>query len=187
MFKLLKALNQWRRKLAVLLWTFYAKKRAGSCAGAVRANFKTDLTVNTHLGKYVNFNGLTVNGTGRVNIGDYFHSGPDCLFITSFHDFDGGNAIPYDTKKSIVKDIIIEDCVWIGSRVIVLGGVTIGEGAIIQAGSVVVNDIPRCTIAGGAPAKVFKKRNVDHYNKMKAAGRFTDVVGQLGKLDMSEN
>lgn len=36
------------------------------------------------------------------------------------------------------------------------GGVTIGEGAIIQAGSVVVSDIPKYAIAGGSPAKVFK-------------------------------
>lgn len=47
---------------------------------------------------------------------------------------------------------------------IVLGGVIIREGAIIQAaGSVVVDDIPKCAIAGGHPAKVFKYRDREHY------------------------
>lgn len=57
--------------------------------------------------------------------------------------------------------------------VIVLGGVTIGEGAIIQAGSVVVSDIPDCAIAGGHPAKVFKDRDQDHYHRLKQEGRFS--------------
>jgi acetyltransferase-like isoleucine patch superfamily enzyme len=48
----------------------------------------------------------------------------------------------------------------------------IEEGAIIQAGSVVVNDIPYCAIAGGSPAKVFKYRNIDHYELLKSQGKF---------------
>lgn len=51
-------------------------------------------------------------------------------------------------------------------------GVTIGEGAIIQAGAVVVSDIPPCAIAGGAPAKVFKYRNKEHYYKLKQEKKF---------------
>jgi len=94
------------------------------------------------------------------------------LFINSYHKYDNGNAIPYDTKETINKDIIIEDNVWIGDRVIVLGGVTIGEGAIIQAGAVVVNDIPKYAIAGGNPAKVFKYRDIMHYLKLKKEKKF---------------
>jgi acetyltransferase-like isoleucine patch superfamily enzyme len=54
----------------------------------------------------------------------------------------------------------------------VLGGVTIGEGAIIQAGSVVVSDIPSLAIAGGHPARVFKNRDGAHYERLKRGGRF---------------
>ena len=92
--------------------------------------------------------------------------------ITSYHKYDGGNAIPYDSKEYIDKDIIIENNVWLGDRVIILGGVKIGEGAIIQAGSVVVKDIPKYAIAGGHPAKVFKYRNIEHYEKLKKEGKF---------------
>ncbi|MCQ2964441.1 MAG: acyltransferase, partial [archaeon] len=75
-------------------------------------------------------------------------------------------------KTVISKEVVIEDNVWLGNRVIVLPGVTIGEGAIIQAGSVVVSDIPKCAIAGGHPAKVFKYRDIGHYEKLKKEGKF---------------
>ena len=55
---------------------------------------------------------------------------------------------------------------------IVLGGVTIGEGAIIQAGSVVVKDIPPLAIAGGHPAVPFKYRDKEHYYRLKELGQF---------------
>lgn len=76
------------------------------------------------------------------------------------------------TLPNIVKNITIEDCVWLGSYVIILGGVRIGEGAIIQAGSVVVTDIPACAIAGGHPARVFKYRDKAHYYKLKGKKLF---------------
>lgn len=127
---------------------------------------------NVYLGKNINFNGIKIKGNGNVYIGNNFHSGEDCLIITSFHKYDDGNAVPYDSKENIDKDIFIEDNVWLGDRVIILGGIKIGEGAIIQAGSVVVNDIPKYGIAGGHPAKVFKYRNIEHYEKLKKEGKF---------------
>ncbi len=91
--------------------------------------------------------------------------------ITQFHNYDHGKEIPYDDTY-IYKDIDIGDNVWLGSRVTILGGVKIGEGVIIQAGSVVVSDIPEFSIAGGHPAKVFKKRDVEHYLRLKAQKKF---------------
>ena len=67
---------------------------------------------------------------------------------------------------------MIEDNVWLGQNITILQGVKIGEGAIIQAGSVVVSDIPACSIEGGHPAKVFKKRNEEHYYKLKQEESF---------------
>ena len=62
---------------------------------------------------------------------------------------------------------MIHNNVWVGDRVIILGKVTIGEGAIIQAGAVVVKDVPAFAIVGGSPAQVFKTRNIEHYNELK--------------------
>tara|TARA_R110002050_G_scaffold200591_1_gene335574 strand:+ start:127448 stop:127813 length:366 start_codon:yes stop_codon:yes gene_type:complete len=120
----------------------------------------------------VNFNGMTIRGNGQVTIGDNFHSGKEILFVNSYHKYDDGNAIPYDTKITISKNITIENNVWLGDRVTILGGVTIGEGAIIQAGAVVVSNIEKYGIAGGNPAKVFKTRDISHYEKLKLEGRF---------------
>ncbi|WP_082925953.1 acyltransferase [Halomonas sp. G11] len=148
-----------------------AKTQCGGHKGSVQVGGKTHLTKKTFLGINANFNGLVISGGGKVVIGNHFHSGPDCLFISQNHNFDGGKSIPYDNTY-IYKDIEIGDCVWLGSRVIVLGGVTIGEGAIIQAGSCVVNDIPPYAIAGGHPAKVFAYRDVEHYERIKKEGKF---------------
>lgn len=52
--------------------------------------------------------------------------------------------------------VCIGDNVWLGSRVVVLKGVTIGDGAVIAAGAVVVRDIPPRALAGGVPAKVLR-------------------------------
>jgi acetyltransferase-like isoleucine patch superfamily enzyme len=146
-------------------------KNAQSYGVDIRVNGRSKVTQNTILGNNVNFNGMIVTGRGNVTIGDNFHSGEDCLMITQIHNYDSGKAIPYDDTY-LTKDIKIEDNVWLGSRVIILGGVTIGEGAIIQAGSVVVTDIPKYAIAGGHPAKVFKYRDIDHYEKLKAEKQF---------------
>ncbi len=136
----------------------------------LKVNGNSSVTKKTYLGKNVNMNGLKIMGHGKVVIGDNFHSASGCLLITDVHNYEG-EKIPYD-ETYIYKDIVIEDNVWLGARVIVLGGVTIGEGAIIQAGSVVVRNIPPCAISGGHPANVFSYRDKEHYFKLKAKKQF---------------
>lgn len=145
-------------------------KKVQTHQGEVHIHGWTHLTSQTILGKNPNFNGMHVYGKGKVVFGDNFHSGIECMIVTDFHNYEG-NAIPYD-NTNITKDVTIGDNVWLGNRVIILGGVTIGEGAIIQAGAVVVKDIPPYGIAGGNPATVFKYRDKDHYEALKAAGKF---------------
>lgn len=151
--------------------TYFAKKSCGGYTEPMRANGPTRLTRNTFLGKNCHFNGMEISGRGRVTIGDNFHSGKECTIITHVHNYDTGNAIPYDNTY-IQKDVVIGDNVWLGQHVMILGGVTIGEGAIIQAGSVVVKSIPAHAIAGGHPAQVFAQRDVAHYERLKAEGKF---------------
>ena len=125
---------------------------------------------NTEIGNFVNFNGMQIHGNGKVKIGNYFHSGVECLIIAQNHNYEG-ELIPYD-KTYIYKDIVIDDFVWIGSRVMLLPGTHIGEGAIIQGGAVVHGEIPPFAIAGGNPAKVFKYRNKEHFLKLKNEGKY---------------
>lgn len=134
--------------------------------GKVNINFPSKLNRYCIFGNNVNFNGIKVLGSGTVRFGNNFHSGKKVKILTTYHNYDSGNKIPYDNTY-ITKDIVIKDNVWIGDNVIILGGVIIEEGAVIQAGSVVVSNVEYCSVVGGAPAKKFKSRNIEHYEKLK--------------------
>ena len=161
------------RHLAQVLITRYNLKRLASYKTVpyIRPFSSTIFNLNTHLGRNCNFNGIKVEGGGKLIIGDNFHSGTDIHIITQNHNYDNGTKIPYDSTY-IYKDVVIEDNVWVGTGVIILGGVTIGEGAIIQAGSVVVSDIPKYAVVGGHPAKVFSYRDKEHYDRLKKLKKF---------------
>ena len=153
------------------IFTKLVKLRVKKYENPLHVNGFSIISPRTTLGKNVNFNGMSIRGCGNVMIGDNFHSGAECMMITQNHNYDTGSKIPYDEEYNC-KDIVIEDNVWLGHRVIVLGGVRIGEGAIIQAGSVVVKSVPKYAIAGGHPAIVFKMRDIEHYEKVKSKKKF---------------
>lgn len=152
-------------------WTQQARKTARSCGENLHVNCKSSFGGEVHFKNNCNFNGMTVAGGGKVVFGNNFHSGVECMIITQNHNYDKGYAIPYD-KTYIVKEVIIEDNVWFGNRVIVVGNVTIGEGAIIAAGAVVTKDVPKYAIVGGNPAKVIKYRDIEHYKHLSTKGLF---------------
>lgn len=168
---MIATLYSWKRNLLRKFYTMRVRRVVKRCGKDLRVNGKSFVTPSTCLGNNVNFNGMKIVGGGKVSIGDNFHSGQECWMISEFHNYDHGEAIPYD-GTNIIKDIVIEDNVWLGTRVMILGGVTIGEGAIIQAGSVVTKDIPKYAIAGGHPAVPFKYRDIDHYERLKREGKF---------------
>ena len=151
--------------------TFWAKKTIGSYGNSLHVNHRSRFTKKTFIGDNCHFNGMRINGKGVVTIGNNFHSGEECIILTSNHNYDYGEAIPYD-DTTVDKDVIIEDNVWIGTRVIILGGVHLGEGCIVQAGSVVVSDIEKYAVYGGAPAKYIKTRNIEHYELLKKQEKF---------------
>ncbi|OGW40304.1 MAG: acetyltransferase [Nitrospirae bacterium GWD2_57_9] len=94
-----------------------------------------------------------LDGRAGLTIGSNVNISHQTLIQTLTHD-------PQDARFGILrKPVVIADHVWIGSRALILPGVTIGEGAVIGAGSVVTRDIPPYTIAVGNPAKVIKTRN----------------------------
>lgn len=159
------------KKFICIISTWLAKKQVKQHGESFKVNFPCKFTNKTIVGNNCHFNGIHISGNGFVTIGDNFHSGKECLVITSFHNYDIGISIPYDNTY-IDKDVTIGNNVWLGSRVILLGGVNIEDGVIIQAGSVVVNDIPYCAIAGGSPSKVFKFRDIEHYESLMHQGKF---------------
>ena len=132
---------------------------------------KCKLTKNTSIGDYVGMNRVVVQGNANISIGSHCEFGQDILIISNNHNYDKGTLLPYD-ETYIEKDIEIGDFVWIGSRVMILPGTKIGEGAIIQGGAVVHGEIPPYAIAGGNPAKVFKYRDIEHFKRLKKEGKF---------------
>ena len=159
-----------KKSLRVKICTQKAKKTIKKYGERLLVNHPCVFNNNTIVGDYCSFNGMVVQGKGKLEIGNYFHSGVECMIITQNHNYEG-DEIPYDNTY-ILKDVKIGDCVWFGNRVTVVGGVSIGEGAIIAAGAVVAKDIPPLAIVGGNPAKVIKYRDADHYYKLKAEGKF---------------
>lgn len=87
---------------------------------------------------------MKVTKNGNVTIRNNFHLEVGILILTSHHRMIDGN-------------LVIEDNVWFGQNVTILQGVKIGVGAIVQASRIVVSDIESFSIAGGYPAKLFKK------------------------------
>ncbi|SFG17649.1 Hexapeptide repeat of succinyl-transferase [Halopelagius inordinatus] len=155
-----------RSELIRRFYTTFVKAQVRSYGSGLRVNGPTNLSRSTTLGDDVHFNGLEVNGEGEVEIGDHFHSGRDCIIHTQRHNYHG-EELPYDDEM-IHEPVVVEDNVWFGHRVIILPGVTIGEGAIVQAGSVVVEDVPKCAIVGGHPATQFSSRDEDHYDRLRS-------------------
>ncbi|KFZ36793.1 maltose acetyltransferase [Shewanella mangrovi] len=116
---------------------------------------RIDYGCNTKLGSHVfiNFN-LTVLDPGLVTIGNHVFIGPNVCFYTALHPLDIAER---DSHTGTTLPITIGNHVWIAGDVKILPGVTIGDGAVVGAGSVVTKDIPAGMLAVGNPAKVIRK------------------------------
>ncbi len=109
--------------------------------------------------------------SGGVCIGRYFHTGRGLTILSVAHDYKNASKIPYD-ERIILKKIVIKDFVWCGLNVTILSGVTIGEGAIIAANTIVTKDVPPYAIVGGNPARIIKYRDIDKFIILKNRGDF---------------
>ena len=97
----------------------------------------------------------------EIRIGNKVMFGSNVTIIGGDHNTSVMGAYMADTKTKRPEDdqaVIIEDDVWVGARATILKGVTIGRGAIVAAGAVVVRDVPPYTLVGGVPARVLKDR-----------------------------
>jgi len=94
---------------------------------------------------------------GRIDIGENAGMGPGTFITASNYDFDAGDGNVMELPK-IAEDITIGRNAWLGARVVVVAGVSIGEGTIVAAGSVVSRDLPAYCVAAGVPARVIRRR-----------------------------
>ena len=110
---------------------------------------------------YINY-GLSISAYERVTIGRHCHLGHYTLILdNSEHDTKRHAALPPS------KPVVIEDNVWIGSRVIILPGVRIGHHSVVGAGSVVTKSVPPHSLIVGNPARIVRSlietRKVDDF------------------------
>ncbi len=96
-------------------------------------------------------------GYGGVKIGKGVMIASHTAISTITHDHTKEEMI----KTVVAKPIVIEDGVWIGAHAVIVPGVTIKKGAVIAAGSVVLDDVEAYQIVGGVPAKLIKDRVID--------------------------
>jgi len=92
--------------------------------------------------------------SGTITIGDYCQIASRVSFETVEHSLHFDNK--RNSRGTSHRPIKVADKVWIGTQVTILPGVSIGEGAVVAAGSVVGKDVPPYTVVGGVPAKVIK-------------------------------
>jgi len=103
-------------------------------------------------------NNTEFNSTTSIIIGDDSLVAAGCKFIDHSHGFKYGQLIK--TQKSSKQAITLGSDVWLGCNVVVLKGVTIGNGAVIAAGAVVTKPIPEYEIWAGVPAKKIGNRKI---------------------------
>jgi len=121
------------------------------------------VTVRTQLGKVeigekINIGANSfIYGYGDIEIGDNTLIANQVEIIGGDHTFENVE-VPMRFQGRSPSRIVIGEDVWIGTHAIIVGGVTIGKGAVIGAGAVVNRDIPEYAIAAGVPARVVKSR-----------------------------
>jgi maltose O-acetyltransferase len=128
----------------------------------VRCSRIGDVKIGDHSGI-----GINCRLGGPVTIGSDVMMGPDVVILASAHRRDRTDIPMRLQQHEPMREVVIGDDVWIGTRAILLPGVTIGSHAIVGAGAVVTRDVPEWGIAVGNPARVIKdRRAVGHIAKI---------------------
>ncbi len=158
----------------IYLWRCNCGKMV-TTRGKVRVDCFGEIKIgdNVKIWSHIHKTQISAGGKGILEIGDdtfincgttisarnHIKIGKNCQIATGVvlmdNDFHGTSEDR--DKYETPTPIIIGDNVWLATRVIVLKGVTIGEGSTVASGAVVTKDIPPYCIAAGVPAKVIKK------------------------------
>jgi maltose O-acetyltransferase len=90
---------------------------------------------------------------GTITIGDNVSISSDVIILTADYDMNSPSFL------GRTKQVVIEDYMWVGTRAIILPGITIGKGAIVAVGSLLAKNVKPYQVLAGVPAKFIKERN----------------------------
>lgn len=121
--------------------------------------FGVHIGENCYIGYY-----FTILNASSVTIGDHVLIASHVMISSENHGVDPESDMPYMNQPLVSKPVSIGEGSWIGEKVCILPGVTIGKKCIIGAGSVVTKSIPDYSIAVGNPTKVIKQYNFKTHN-----------------------
>ncbi len=139
-----------------------------SSVGAIRidkgSRIERNTRINSGFGGYIHIgkgvlvdDGTHIMAQASISIGDFSQISSNC-FITDFNHVYKSRNMPIVKQGYNRKPVVIGKDVWIGTHSVILSGVTIGDGAVIGAGSVVTHDVESFCVVAGNPAKVLKRR-----------------------------
>lgn len=165
---------------AALFRGIFARLKIDSCGALLRVDKKARIihrNCDIKLGRKVNLHaGVKLSGLGNagkrseliigdgVAVGDRteIHAGNSvkigdgtliawdcCIMDRDYHKF--------ESETEVTRPVVIGKHVWIGCNVLIMKGVTVGDGAVIAAGSVVTKDVPAAALVGGNPARIIKE------------------------------
>ncbi len=152
--------SQQEKRLAIL------KKLLGSVDEegrlVIESPFQCDFGYNIYIGKnFFSNHNLQIHDHHEVRIGDNTMIGPNCTICTIGHPIHPRLRME---KPRYIAPVTIGSNVWIGANVVILPGVTIGDGAMIAANSMVNKDVPPMVVAGGTPCRVIREITDADYN-----------------------
>ena len=150
------------KKIKKIFKCYKLKKRLkyyGQNIDICHLNSKFIKPENINIGNYVKIGeDAYIDGSGGVEIGECSIIGPKIAILTSNHQYENSEFLPFNNIM-IRKKVVIDSYVWIGREVMILPGVKIGKASVVGAGSVVTKDVEPYSIVGGNPAKIIKKRD----------------------------
>lgn len=143
----------WLEKQELAYWR--SKMRVGKSVDMKRG-FRVSQPQNITIGDYASIGpDVIFQAHAPITIGDYTLIAAGVLIVTANHHLDKREL---DMRHGVQSPVHIGKNCWLGAGVIVLPGVTIGDGTVVGAGSVVSKDLPPDMICVGVPAKPIKPR-----------------------------
>lgn len=140
------------RKLRLLYLSSYLGALGKETSVQMRCRFLNARKVYLGNNNVINFGCIFDGRHYQIKTGSNVSIGPEATILTLGHDPQSADF------KDLGGDVLIEDYAWIGYRAIILPGITIGEGAVVGAGSIVTRNVSPYTIVAGNPAKFIKSR-----------------------------